>query len=483
MKSVYALLFLLLLPLGAIADAQKYAAFDTYLTAALENHGVVGASVALIHGGEVTHLTAAGRADAQALMRPQTVMQVASISKPVAAWAVMTAVEDGVLDLDTPVATYLTRWQLPDSDFDASGVTLRRLLSHTAGLSLGGYPGFPPEVERPTVTESLAGDTNGAGAVFLQSTPGTEWSYSGGGYTLIQLIIEEATGQAFADYARERVLTPLGMSTSDYQPSAELLARAATAYDSHGKRVPSYRFTAQAAAALHTTAEDLGRFVVANLGEQTVLSPASVELLHTAVPESGGWYGLGFVAQEDGDIVWHNGGNIGWRARLSLSPSADAGIVVLTNGNNGMHLIQDVLCFWSESFEVPAYATDCADAQAVAAEQAGQARIVIAVFLVLLALAFAVLAWRLRRDDVAWQLPPLMSLRALGASAALAASGFLWLAWNTSIVVQAVSGFPHTYGRDLAPTAFWPLHALTLALLLVLGLFAFTRKTPRPSST
>ena len=98
---------------------------------------------------------------------PTTGFNVGSISKTIAAWGVMTLVERGELGLDTPVDTYLTRWHLPESTFDERGVTIRRLLSHTAGLSLHGYPGWGPDDPLPTLEESLSGKTNGPGAVFL----------------------------------------------------------------------------------------------------------------------------------------------------------------------------------------------------------------------------------------------------------------------------------------------------------------------------
>lgn len=112
----------------------------------------------------------------------------------------MKLVETGAIDLDEPVSRYLSRWQLPETECDNEGVTMRRLLSHTVGLSLHGYPGFHPDEPLPTLEESLSGATDGAGAVYLVREPGSEWEYSGGGYTLAQLIIEEITGQPFAEY-------------------------------------------------------------------------------------------------------------------------------------------------------------------------------------------------------------------------------------------------------------------------------------------
>ena len=131
----------------------------------------------------------------------ETLFQVASLSKWISAWGVMTLVEAGKLDLDAPVATYLRRWALPESEFDNSKVTVRRLLSHMAGLTDGlGYAGFAPGAKVQSPEESLTRAADAApgadGRVRVGFAPGTKWRYSGGGYTLLQLVIEETSGEA-----------------------------------------------------------------------------------------------------------------------------------------------------------------------------------------------------------------------------------------------------------------------------------------------
>ena len=147
-----------------------------------------------------------------------TMFPVASISKWVTSFGVMKLVEQGKLDLDTPVDKYLTRWQLPEGDFDNGKVTIRRLLSHSAGLVDGlGYAGFGPGEKVQTLEESL---TKAADAPYAEGVarvgyePGSQYRYSGAGYTLLQLLIEEVTGQSFQDYMQAEVLTPLGMKNS-----------------------------------------------------------------------------------------------------------------------------------------------------------------------------------------------------------------------------------------------------------------------------
>ena len=133
----------------------------------------------------------------------------------------MTLVDAGKLDLDAPVAAYLTRWKLPESEFDNQAVTVRRLLSHTAGLTDGlGYAGFPSGAKVQSLEESLTraadADPGRDGRVRVGIAPGSKWRYSGGGYTLLQLLVEEVTGEAFESCVQRTVLQPLGMNRSTF---------------------------------------------------------------------------------------------------------------------------------------------------------------------------------------------------------------------------------------------------------------------------
>ncbi|WP_262909316.1 serine hydrolase domain-containing protein [Mucilaginibacter daejeonensis] len=134
----------------------------------------------------------------------ETIFNIGSISKLVSAWGFMQLTEKGFIKLDDPVDQYLTRWHLPESEFDRSRVTLRRILSHTAGLSVHGYGGSDQGLPLLSLEESLNGKTKRNGeTVHLISEPGTKWDYSGGGYTLAQLLLEERTNQSFATYIKK----------------------------------------------------------------------------------------------------------------------------------------------------------------------------------------------------------------------------------------------------------------------------------------
>ena len=256
-----------------------------------------------------------------------TLFQVASLSKWITAWGVMNLVDEGKLDLDAPVSAYLTRWQLPASEFDNSGVTVRRLLSHTAGLTDGlGYAGFEPGTPVQGLTASLtkAADASPGkdGAVRVGVEPGSEWRYSGGGYTLLQLLIEEVSGQPFNDFMTDRVFTPLGMTRSTFIIDGKDVDNIATVYDTSGAEATLYRFTALAAASLYTSANDLTKFLAAQrpgpTGEsvgRSVLKAETVAAMYEPHASTLGLdiWGLGTMLYaptgKGGFIVGHDGSN------------------------------------------------------------------------------------------------------------------------------------------------------------------------------
>jgi CubicO group peptidase (beta-lactamase class C family) len=242
-----------------------------------------GLAVALVCHGRIAWAAGYGVADQVKgqLVTPATRFQAASVSKPVTAWGVLRLVEQGRIGLDEPVVGHLRRWRLPPSPFQAGGITIRRLLSHTAGLSVHGYAGQTLERPLPPIEASLSGEAGGSFPVELLEAPGRRWLYSGGGYSVLQLLVEELTGRPFADVMQTEILDALGMTTSSFQ--WHRTAATACPHDAEGGRIPEFCFAEQAAAGLVTTAPELARFVAAALpgpeGEppgRGVLSPAGV---------------------------------------------------------------------------------------------------------------------------------------------------------------------------------------------------------------
>jgi CubicO group peptidase (beta-lactamase class C family) len=283
-----------------------------------------------------------------------TRFQVASLSKWITAWGVMTLIEAGKLDLDKPVSVYLKRWQLPATEFDEKGVTVRRLLSHTAGLTDGlGYAGFKPgEPVQPleaSLTRAADASPGSDGRVRVGFEPGTAFAYSGGGYTLLQLLIEEVSGRSFNDYMKEHVFDRLGMTGSTFVLD-EAAANVAEFYDVDGKPATHYRFTALAAASLYTSAGDLVLFLQAHVpgpnGEppgRGVLRPQTlIEMRRPHAAQLGAdIWGLGAILyapnEAGGYVIGHDGSNapaVNTAARLD--PATGDGIVVLETGHRSL---------------------------------------------------------------------------------------------------------------------------------------------------
>ena len=321
---------------------------------------VPAVSVAVIDGGRIEWAEAWGEADVAAVRpaTPSTLFQAASISKPVTATAALQLVEEGELDLDAPVNTYLRSWKVPESPFTAvEFVTLRRLLTHTAGLTVHGFPGYARSAEIPDAVAVLEGGGNTA-PVVVDTTPGTLWRYSGGGYTVVQVLLSDVTGQPFADLMRARVLEPAGMTSSTYeQPLPETRwTEAATGYRPDGQPVEEgwHVYPEQAAAGLWTTPSDLARWGLAILAaydgtEGGVIEPGTARAMLTS---GMGRYGLGPGIGEDGKWFGHGGSNEGFRCQLVVFLDG-RGAAVMTNGDRGGELIPQILATLALQYDWP----------------------------------------------------------------------------------------------------------------------------------
>lgn len=304
-------------------------------------------AIVLLDDGEVaqTYFASHGRA-----VDGASLFQVASVSKWLTAWGVMTLVERGRIDLDAPVSRYLTRWRLPPSDFDNDEVTVRRLLSHTSGLTDGlGFLGFTPDQTLPSIEQELAEATDAMtsadGVVRVGVRPDATWRYSGGGYPILQLVIEEVAGQAFNDYMRGAVFAPLGMDGSTFvDPDPDRLVEF---YAADGSPAIHYRFTATGAASLYTSADDITRFLQAHVGGpgaapagRGVLSPETLEEMRAPHAYLGGLpvWGLGVTLYAPNGagsfIIGHDGGNLpAINTTARIDPATGDGIIVLATGS------------------------------------------------------------------------------------------------------------------------------------------------------
>ncbi|MXW65610.1 MAG: beta-lactamase family protein [Gemmatimonadales bacterium] len=312
--------------------------------------GVPGVSIAVLVDGEIAWARGYGLADVESArpVTPNTLFQAASISKPVAALAALRLVESGRVDLDGDVNAHLTSWQVPGNEFtEQAPVTLRGLLTHRAGLTVWGFPGYGPDEEAPDGPGVLDGHGN-TDPVRVYKAPGESWRYSGGGYTVMQQLVADLHGKPFAEVMREEVLDPIGMARSTYeQPiSPERRDDIATGYRPNGDRVPGgwHTYPEQAAAGLWTTPSELALYARemqhAWKGESTrVLGEALAREMLT--PDADDW-GLGPAISEDGERFRHGGSNQGFRCTFAAYIDGDDGVFVMTNSDSGSELAAEI---------------------------------------------------------------------------------------------------------------------------------------------
>lgn len=335
---------------GGVAAQDRFSRVETLsvrVEAVLKQYNVPGASLAVFQDFEIEWAKGFGvaNADTKKPVDTLTLFQAASISKPVAALAVLRLVREGRLDLDRNVNDYLKSWKLPETDQTrVAPVTLRRILSHTGGLNVGGFKGYQAGLLVPTVPQLLDGlPPANSEAVRATDPPGVKYSYSGGGTTISQLIVTELLGEPYAEILRRLSLEPVGMRFSTYeQPLPARLLPFASAGHEKGKVVAGERhvYPEMAAAGLHTTASDLARFAIAIQKARLGLNPGllSAELAQAmttpVLPDS---QGLGFELFRKADaerrFFGHTGGNKGYRCWLLATRTGGNGVVILTNGD------------------------------------------------------------------------------------------------------------------------------------------------------
>ena len=314
---------------------------------------VPGVSVAVIKDGEIAWARGFGVAyENGPAVTAQTLFQAASISKPVTAMAALRMVEEGKLALDADINTVLTGWKLPAASGDAANVSLRQLLSHTAGTSVSGFPGYAADKPVPTLVQLLDGAAPAnTKPVRVDSPPGKAFRYSGGGYSVVQQALVDRSGRPFDALLLETVLKPIGMSDSTFaQPlPAALQARVAPPHDRRGQAYAGgpYTYPELAAAGMWTTPTDLAKFALevqraaAGRGKGVL----SQEMARTMLAPVQKGYALGLQVEGSGvaSSFAHGGSNMGYQNTLFAYTGHGDGAVVMTNGDAGGELAQSVI--------------------------------------------------------------------------------------------------------------------------------------------
>jgi len=335
---------------------------DTFIQAQMAQRQINGLSLAIIQDGKIDARAYGVTSRGGAPVTTATLFQAGSISKPVAAMGALRLVQQSVLSLGEDVNVKLKSWKVPQNEFmSTEKVTLRGLLSHTAGLTVHGFPGYDVTERMPSVVEVLDGKGN-TEPVRVNVVPGSVARYSGGGYTVMQLLVTDVTGKPFHQYMSEAVLVPVGMTNSTYQQPLPADRAALTASGHYADRSAVsgrwHIYPEMAAAGLWTTATDLAKFAVeiqqSLIGKSNkVLSPAMTREQLTDVKHSD--YGLGLALSGTGTArtFAHNGRDEGFDAMMLAFAETGQGLVVMINANDNSGMMNRIAAAVGRKYNWP----------------------------------------------------------------------------------------------------------------------------------
>lgn len=325
---------------------------------------VPGVSVAVFDNSEIIWAKGYGLRDVDhaEVVGVKTMFQAASLSKPVSAVGMFRLFEQGRLDIDRDVNLIQAAWKAPTFDPNAPPITLRHIVSHMSGLGLHGFAGYPPGAKLPSLVQILDGlPPANSPPVRPESRPGEREIYSGGGFVLLQLIMQEVTGRPFDALMHDLVLKPAGMTSSTFaQPLPPgRMSDIAKGCREGGTMVDGgyHVYPEQSAAGLWTTPSDLARFLLAvghaRRGEPGgLLNMSTATEMLTRVPRGGG-LGFGISGSGESERYRHSGGNAGFSCFMVAFTKVGRGVVVMTNSDNGTSLIEELLSAISRQYNWP----------------------------------------------------------------------------------------------------------------------------------
>jgi CubicO group peptidase (beta-lactamase class C family) len=322
------------------------------LTAVMKLYNDPGLSVAVIDGFKIAWAKGYGTTElgGKSPVTTKTLFQAGSISKPVAATGMLALVQAGKLSLDEDVNVKLKTWKVPENEFTKEQkVTLRRLASHTAGLTVHGFPGYDVDEKVPTLVEIFNGEKPAnTPPIRVDIVPGTQERYSGGGVTIEQQLMMDVTGKAFPALMKETVLSKIGMNDSSYEQPlpAAWASRTAVGTQVNGKSIHGkwHVYPEMAAAGLWTTPTDLAKFAIEiALARQDksnkVLSQKTTEEMLTPVLDEAG---LGFfISKVHPGQFGHNGADEGFQALLVMNWETGQGVAIMANSDNGISVASE----------------------------------------------------------------------------------------------------------------------------------------------
>lgn len=352
MRAAAALMVLSLLsaePAVAADPGQRFAAIDRLVEESMQAHGVQGVSIAIIDEFEVVYARGYGFAEPGRPVETDTLFQAASLSKPVTAMVAAAASEEGLIDLDADVAGMLTSWRPPSMQY-AGPITLRMLLAHRAGTNVPGFPGYRLDEPLPDLPRILDGVPGKNEPIRVVSEPSAQPNYSGGGYVMAQLAIEDHTGRTLEEMADTLVIEPLGLELSTYRIlDGSDRPRVAVGYQLGGAEVAGggwHAYPEQAAASLWTTPAEYAAIVIDVMrsytgGTGVVLDRATASRLLD--PDFAAGFGVSREGIMGAIAIGHAGANEGYRCEFAAVPDLGDGVIVMTNSDAGGELASSVI--------------------------------------------------------------------------------------------------------------------------------------------
>ena len=362
------------LPMAAMAQTtndSRAAAIDERVQAEMQKRRIPGLSLAILDGGKIVKATGYGVTEKGGAnpVTTATLFQAGSISKPVSAIGALRLAEQGKLAFDEDVNVKLVSWKVPDNDFTKrKKVALRGLLSHTAGLTVHGFPGYATDQAMPTLVQILNGEKPAnTPAIRVDVEPGSIWRYSGGGYTVMQQLFVDVTKTPFPQFMHEIVLEPLGMNESTFAQPLPADKAKLTASGQLSDRSPVkgrwHIYPEMAAAGLWTTPSDLVRFAAgiqrALAGEGgTVMTPAMAEQMVTSVKDN---YGLGVSVRGSGTALrfGHGGRDEGFDALLFACARTGQAAAIMINANNNTAMVSRIMDAIAREYHWPCSRLAC----------------------------------------------------------------------------------------------------------------------------
>jgi len=279
----------------------------------------------------------------------QTIFQAGSLSKTLTAWGIMWLVEHNRIDLDIPVNNYLSRWKIPDSKFNNTKVTPRSLLSHTSGLQPVNFKGTYNKDNNSI--ESILSKSKTPIKIIQQ--PQTSFLYSGAGYSILQLLIEEITGETFTHYMKTKILLPLNMQNSDFDQPQNYIDKGAVGHGFWGQAVKNRYYSSKSAAGLYTTIEDMACFLQQNIRigsdnyNKGILKPTTLQTMYKK-PLRNVSHGLGYYISNlcNDTACFYEGVNLGWRSYFLLLQKHQSAICILSNCAYSKNAIATIVQNW-----------------------------------------------------------------------------------------------------------------------------------------